>query len=116
MATPENDVVVNQTENNQEVVSTTLDNKKVDSKEVKKQEKANKKDKKSKKQPKEHKVSKAKETISELKKVSWPSFGKVVKQTLVVIGMVIFFTLVLFAIDKLLDLAYQPLFKWITRQ
>lgn len=54
------------------------------------------------KKPKEHKLAKkTKETMSELKKVTWPSFGKVVKQTAVVIGVVLFFTIVLFAIDRL---------------
>ena len=44
---------------------------------------------------------KTKETVSELKKVTWPSFGKVCKQTAVVLGVVLFFTLVLFGIDRL---------------
>jgi len=52
---------------------------------------------------------KFKETSSELKKISWPSFGTVVKKTLVVIGMVIFFTIVLWGIDYLLGLLYNLL-------
>ena len=67
------------------------------------------------KKVKQHKVGKVKETVSELKKVSWPSFGSVVKKTLVVLGMVIFFTLVLFAIDSLLQLAYNPFVSWIDK-
>ncbi len=54
------------------------------------------------KKVREHKLAKkTKETISELKKVTWPSFGKVVKQTAVVLGVVLFFTVVLFGIDRL---------------
>lgn len=36
---------------------------------------------------------------SELKKVSWPSFGKVVKQTGMVIAVVLFFLVVITLID-----------------
>lgn len=105
MATPENEVVVEET-----VVDKTQQTEKQS---ANKKEKA-KKEKKNKKQ-KEHKVGKVKETVSELKKVSWPSFGKVVKQTLVVIGMVLFFTLVLFAIDQLLGLGYKQIIGWISK-
>ena len=58
--------------------------------------------------PKEKKVRenklarKTKETVSELKKVTWPSFGKVVKQTAIGLGVVLFFTVILFGIDRLL--------------
>lgn len=48
-------------------------------------------------------TTKSKETVSELKKVTWPSFSKVVKQTAVVLGVVIFFTVILFGIDRLLS-------------
>jgi len=54
-------------------------------------------------------VRKSKETFSELKKVSWPSFGKVVKQTLVVLGIVLFFTLFLLGIDRLLSWLFSLL-------
>lgn len=51
---------------------------------------------------------KLKEVFSEIKKVSWPSFGKVVKQTGVVIGVVLCFLVVLmlmdFGLSYLLDL------------
>lgn len=47
-------------------------------------------------------ASMLKETGSELKKVTWPTFGKVVKQTGVVIAVVIFFAAVLLVIDLLL--------------
>lgn len=39
------------------------------------------------------------EMWSELKKVSWPSFGKVVKQTGMVIAVVLFFLVVITLID-----------------
>ena len=51
---------------------------------------------------------KFKEMWSELKKVSWPGFTKVVKQTGIVIGVVLVFLVVLTGIDfglkELLDL------------
>ena len=61
------------------------------------------KPKKAKKQEKVAKVSKTKETISELKKVSWPSFGKTMKQTGMVISVVVIFTLLVLGIDSLLS-------------
>lgn len=55
------------------------------------------------KKTRENKLArKTKETVSELKKVTWPSFGKVCKQTAIVLGVVLFFTVVLFGIDRLL--------------
>ena len=42
---------------------------------------------------------KLKETFSELKKVTWPSFPKVVKATCVVLVVVITFTVVITAIN-----------------
>lgn len=64
-------------------------------------------DKKAKKtKPKEKRKSKVgsmlKETGSELKKVTWPQFSKVVSQTGVVLAVVLFFTAILFAIDRVL--------------
>ncbi len=62
------------------------------------------------KKPKEHKLAKkTKETVSELKKVTWPSFGKVCKQTAIVLGVVLFFTVVLFGIDRLFSWLYTLL-------
>jgi len=43
--------------------------------------------------------SRTKETLGELKKVTWPSFGKVVKATGTVLAVVCVFTIVLFGID-----------------
>lgn len=50
-----------------------------------------------------------KEMWSELKKVSFPSFGKAVKQTGVVISVVLLFALVLFGLDRLLSVLYTAL-------
>ncbi len=51
------------------------------------------------------KIAKAlKDTGSELKKVSWPKFKDVVKQTGVVLVVVLVFTLVLFGFERLCSL------------
>ena len=42
---------------------------------------------------------KFKEMFSELKKVTWPDFAKVVKQTGVVLGVVLVFLVVIAAVD-----------------
>ena len=55
------------------------------------------------------KRSRVKETMSELKKVSKPTFGKVVKNTCVVIAVVAICTLLLFGMDKLFSLVYDLL-------
>ena len=51
---------------------------------------------------------KAKDVFSELKKVSWPTFAEVVKQTGIVLAVVLVFMVVIFAFDfgltKLLQL------------
>ncbi len=62
--------------------------------------------KKNKDKPKKpNKVAKAlKDTGNELKKVTWPSFKQVCKQTGIVMVVVIVFTLVLFGIDRLCSL------------
>ncbi|MGN1227032.1 MAG: preprotein translocase subunit SecE, partial [Christensenellales bacterium] len=44
---------------------------------------------------------KAKATVSELKKVTWPSFGQTVKQTGVVIGFVLIFIVILLGLNSL---------------
>lgn len=73
-------------------------------------EKSNKEDFKTKnKKPVKEKKKfgrRTKETFSELKKVSWPSFKEVVKKTGVVIAVVLFFTVVLFGVDRLLSWLY----------
>ena len=72
--------------------------------ETKKQNKTNKKQRKQNNEPKRNRV---KESVGELKKVTWPSFGQVVKNTLIVLGIVVAFTVVLFGIDRVLSWLYQ---------
>ena len=67
----------------------------------------NGKKKKAKKEKKGGVGKKLKETVSELKKVSWPSFGTVVKKTGVVLAVVVIFTVVLFGFDYVLGLLYN---------
>ena len=58
--------------------------------------------KKKEKVKKPNKMAKAlKDTGNELKKVSWPKFSTVAKQTGIVLVVVLVFTLVLFGIDRL---------------
>jgi preprotein translocase subunit SecE len=54
---------------------------------------------------------KLKETGSELKKVTWPDFPKVVKKTGVVIAVVIIFTVILFGVDRLIGFLFSLLTK-----
>lgn len=65
--------------------------------------------KKSEKNKKEKKslFKRIKETFSELKKVTWPTFSTVVKNTTIVLVVVLCFTVVLFGIDYLLGLLYS---------
>ena len=86
----------NQTETNE--VEVKANNKVV---EVKAKDVA--KDKKKKyKVKKPNKVAKAlKDTGNELKKVSWPGFKQVVKQTGIVLAFVLVFALVLFGFERL---------------
>lgn len=79
------------------------------SKEAKSADKKNdkKKDKKKKDKKKKDKsnggiAKKTKETMSELKKVTWPSFGEVCKKTGIVIAFVLIFGLFLFGVNSLL--------------
>ena len=80
---------------------------KAEDKKAKKDSKNDKngKDNKKKKEKKNKKglIRKTKETASELKKVTWPSFGEVVKKTGVVIAFVVIFGLLIFGIDTLLS-------------
>ena len=70
-------------------------------------EKKNKKEKKAKKPSKNAaaapKRSRAKETIGELKKVTWPSFSKTMKQTGMVLSLVLIFGVVVLGIDLLIS-------------
>ncbi len=70
-----------------------------DSKKPEKKSNDKKKDKK--KEP--SKIGrKAKETMSELKKVTWPTFGEVLKKTGIVIAFVLIFGVFLFGVNYLL--------------
>lgn len=99
------EVEVLETENKNASENKKVDEKKSDDK------KNNVKDKKkAKKEKGQNKIAKkTKETFSELKKVSWPTFGQVVKKTGVVLAVVIIFTVVLFGIDYLLGLLFDLL-------
>lgn len=71
----------------------------------KKSKQDNKKDSKKNKKKKDNKgglIKKTKETASELKKVTWPSFGEVVKKTGIVVAFVILFGLFIFGVNALL--------------
>ena len=73
-------------------------------------DKQKKTEKKKDKKPAKEKRSffrKIRESWSELKKVSWPTFANVVKKTGVVILVVFLFTLVLFGIDFGLGWIYK---------
>lgn len=52
---------------------------------------------------------KIKEVFSELKKVTWPTFKSVVKQTTVVLAVVGVFLVVIFGVDYALALAHKAL-------
>lgn len=78
---------------------------KEDNRPEQKSKKLDKKDKKKDKKKKEKTGGigkKTKETVSELKKVTWPGFGEVVKKTGIVIAFVILFGLFLFGVNYLL--------------
>ena len=60
------------------------------------------KNKKADKKAKQPKRNRAKETVSELKKVTWPKFATVVKNTGMVLAVVLIFGLVVFGIDSLI--------------
>ncbi len=85
-----------------EIKNTETENKEINKK--------NNKPKKVKKEKKESRLlKKIKETGAELKKVTWPTFPKVVKQTGIVLVIVIFFGLVLFGFDYLLKFLFELL-------
>ncbi|MBQ7579153.1 MAG: preprotein translocase subunit SecE [Clostridia bacterium] len=69
-----------------------------------KETKEDKKEKKAKaKKEKAPKRSRIKETFGELKKVTWPTFGKTMAQTGMVIAVVAIFGVLVFGIDALLS-------------
>jgi preprotein translocase SecE subunit len=73
-----------------------------------KKERAEKKAPKKEKKPRRF-GKKIKEVFSELKKVSWPGFKTVVKQTAVVLVVVAAFLLVIYGLDSLLTLGLKNL-------
>ena len=86
-------------ENNNQVETKEIENKS-NGKVVEVKAKHTKQTKEKTKKP--NKLAKSlKDTGAELKKVTWPKFKDVVKQTGVVLVVVIVFTLVLFGLDKL---------------
>ena len=72
-----------------------------------KDNKKNQKNKKAKKRNDAPKKNIAKESVAELKRVTWPSFKEVVKNTLIVLGIVVACTAALFLIDRVLSWLYQ---------
>lgn len=110
MAKKEN-VAVEETKQEVEVVEPdTVKNENIEK--TDKKAKNNKDKKSTKKQPAKSKNgigTKIKESVSEIKKVNWPTFKKVLKQTGMVIAVVVICTLVLFGFDRLLSL----LFTWL---
>jgi len=89
----------------QEVVEETKqEDVSVKNEKVQSKEKDNKKDKKNKKKEKKQGGlgRKTKETMSELKKVTWPSFGEVAKKTGVVVAFVLIFGLFFYGVNALL--------------
>ena len=94
--------------------STSKKSKTTEKQEVNTKDSKNAKDKKVKAKNKDKKEKrsikkKAVEVLSEFKKVSKPSFGKVVKNTCVVIAVVAICTLLLFGVDRLFSLLYNLL-------
>lgn len=84
---------------------------------IEKVEKSNKKSdkkkvEKTKKPSKTKKV--AKDTLNEIKKVSWPSFKTVLKQTGIVLAVVVVFALVIFGFDRVLSLGYNALVRLVS--
>ena len=78
---------------------------KKDKEQIKAKDKKVKSNKKAKKTNPNSLGEKIKGTYNELKKVTWPSFGKVVKQTGVVLAFVIIFVVIL--------LGFNSLFGWL---
>ena len=86
----------NQTSTNEKEVKATNKVVEVKAKDVAKDKKKKEKAKKP------NKVAKAlKDTGNELKKVTWPTFKEVVKQTGIVLVVVLVFAVVLFGFDRL---------------
>ena len=61
------------------------------------------------------KRGRVKETFAELKKVTWPTFGKTMKQTGAVLVVTIFFFIILLVMDYLLGLAHGKLIEELNK-
>ena len=106
------EVIVPDEEKTIETPKTETKSKQTKKDKVEKVENKDTKDKSKSKTKKKEKKSikkKASEVWSELKKVSKPSFGTVVKNTCVVITVVAICTILLFGVDKLFSLIYTLL-------
>ena len=96
------EATTNENENTAEIQTSTDKETKSKNKVVEVKAKDVKAKKKTEKVKKPNKILKSiKDTNSELKKVTWPKFSQVVKQTGIVLVVVIIFTLVLFGLDRL---------------
>lgn len=99
-----------QNKNDKEVLLDSQEVEVVEEKQPKQEKPAKKEKAKKDKKPREHKLGrKVKETTSELKKVSWPSFGQVCKRTGIVLAFVVLATAILFGIDSLLGWLHKLL-------
>ena len=96
--------VLNDVNAEEEVVQKAMENQ--ESKKAKKEAKAQKKAKAVKAEPKKSKI---KETFGELKKVTWPSFGKAMKQTGMVLSLVLVFGVLVLGIDLLISFIINTL-------
>ena len=98
MAKQKNNVEVNQSANENNQTANKI--KQNDSGKAKKNQKTRKQNEK----PKRNLV---KESVGEIKKITWPTFGEVVKNTLIVLAIVLICTAALFLIDRVLSWLYQ---------
>lgn len=109
----QNEELVNETEDQQVLTDAQIKNQKRQEKlQQKKQAKAKenaKNKKKAKGGEQKPKTNKGKEVVGELKKVTWPTFGQVVKNTLLVIGIVLLITVGLFLFDIIFSWVHQLL-------
>jgi len=60
-------------------------------------------------------IKRLRDVGGELKKVRWPTFGRTIKQTGVVLGLVLVFAIVVFGIDQGLNQLYQLLTKALAK-
>ena len=53
-----------------------------------------------------------KETVMEMKRVSWPGMSELRESTIVVLVTVTVITVLLYAVDKVLDLGVKQIISW----